>query len=70
VADELPLRAPRLAVGVEDAAAEQVAEHLRERIPLGVVPKVRLEKVLHVRRVRGHHGAARAEPLHHDRLRR
>nr|CAB3462023.1 unnamed protein product [Digitaria exilis] len=70
VADELALGAPRLAVDVEDAAAEEVAERLREGLPLGIVPKVTLEDVLDVRPVRGHHGASRAEAFHDERLRR
>ena len=70
VAHQLPLREPPLAVGVEDAAAEQIAEHVRERLPLGVVPEVRPEDVLDVRRVRRDHGAARAEAVDDDGLRR
>nr|CAB3465830.1 unnamed protein product [Digitaria exilis] len=70
VADELALGAPRLTVDVEDAAAEEVAECLREGLPFRIVPKVTLEDVLDVRRVRGHHGASRAEAFHDERLRR
>ena len=70
VAHQLPLRVPQLAVNVEDACTEQVAEDVGEGLPLGVVAEVALEDVLHVGRVRGHHGPPRAETVHHDRLRR
>ncbi|BAT14050.1 Os11g0482901 [Oryza sativa Japonica Group] len=70
VADELALGVPELAVDVEDAHAEQVAEHVGERLPLGVVGEPRPEDVLDVRRVRRHHRAPRAQPVNDDRLRR
>uniref|UniRef100_A0A804NLL2 Uncharacterized protein n=1 Tax=Zea mays TaxID=4577 RepID=A0A804NLL2_MAIZE len=55
---------------VEDAGAEQVAEDVGEGLPLGVVAEVALEDVLHVHRVRRHHGPPRAQTVHDDRLRR
>ncbi|CAM0871283.1 unnamed protein product [Alopecurus aequalis] len=56
-----PLAAPRLAVGVEDAVAEDV-EDLGELVALGVVDEVGGEDVAHVGRVAGDEEADAGEP--------
>jgi hypothetical protein len=49
----LALRDPRVAVGVKDAVAEEVAEHGVPEVALGVVVEAGLEDVLQVARVAG-----------------
>jgi hypothetical protein len=55
----LALRHPRLPVGVEDAVAEEVAEHVVPEGALGVVVEPGLEHVLQVPRLAGDRDRAR-----------
>jgi hypothetical protein len=63
VAGGLALPQPAVAVGVEDAAAEQVLDHGHPELALGVVAEVGLENVLDVGRVGGDDAAAEADGL-------
>ncbi|TVU50758.1 hypothetical protein EJB05_02147, partial [Eragrostis curvula] len=66
----LALPQPLLAVGVEDAVAEKVAEHGDGVLALGVVAEVGAQDVLHVGRVAGDDaGAHPGDPEPHPQLR-
>jgi len=66
VAGDLPLRAPGLSVGVEDAPAEEVVQKQREPGPLGVAVEAGAQEVLHVRRVGGDRAPHAARPAQHE----
>lgn len=70
VTRQLALRGPQLAVDVENATAEEIAEYISERLPLGVIHKISLEHVLDIGRVGRDDGPPRTEPVHDDGPRR
>ena len=66
MAGELALGPPELAVDVENAEAEKVAEDLSEGLALGEVVEVSLEYVLHVLGVSSDDGATGTEAADDD----
>uniref|UniRef100_A0A0E0R3X3 Uncharacterized protein n=1 Tax=Oryza rufipogon TaxID=4529 RepID=A0A0E0R3X3_ORYRU len=70
VAGVLALPEPLLAVGVEEAVAEEVLEHANGVLPLGIVGEVGAQDVLDVGRVAGDDaGAHPGDPEAHPHLR-
>lgn len=59
----LPLAPPEVAVGVEDAVAEEIPEHVPEVVAFGEATEPGLEQVLHVPRVCRHHAVQICKPV-------
>lgn len=61
-ARRLPLRLPRLVVGVEDAVAEQIVQGVPEVLPLGEAPELGFKQEFQVPGIRCHHAVQVCEP--------
>lgn len=66
MASELALGGPQLAVDVENAAAEEIAEYISEGLSFRVIKKISLEHVLDVGWVGRDDGPPGTEAVHHN----